>query len=95
MSDPTDKTTEKLIDILTNNTFPQTLMEYKRSYLLGIFSISVLVEDRRPDLSSAIGKYKHQISVKFLWKKFFIILRTTNRSGFYMMDGVDRSNDLD
>lgn len=62
---------------------PQLLYEYFWSTLFGLVKISLRVEDRRPDLDEVIGKYKHFIFFKFLWKEVSIVLRSTNGPGFY------------
>lgn len=44
--------------------FPQTINEFKKSWLFGLVTIDYIVEDRRPDLKEYAHKYKHLITVK-------------------------------
>ena len=66
---------------------PVTIYEYQWSALLGIVKISLHIEDRRPDLPEAIGKFKHYIQFKFFWKTVSIVTRSTTGIGTYRVDG--------
>lgn len=73
---------------IIKDSFPITLLE-KRFKIPGIFSFTLVIEDRRPDLDPEINKedirqlgykYKHIIDIKFLRYSFYAIFRTINSS---------------
>lgn len=70
----------------TSDGMPIILFEYQKSYLFGLVKISLVVEDRRPDIVEMIGKYKHQIYFKFFNKEISIVTRSTNGIGTYRID---------
>lgn len=74
----------------TNETpsgFPITLYEYNWSTFFNLISISILIEDRRPDIKEMIGKFKHQIKFRFFHKEVSIVTRSTTGLGTYIVDG--------
>lgn len=61
---------------------PETVFEFNRSYLFGLFYFSILTEDRKPPLDSYY-KYKTLINVRFFWFRFSYIVKSINPGLYY------------
>jgi hypothetical protein len=76
-----------------SNSFPEIILEENVNFFK-LFSFWLLVEDRRPDLTTdqarvVLGyKYKIQIRVKLLWKKYSLVFKTLN-IGFISINGKE------
>ena len=62
------------------NSEPVVVKDYNKSFMFGLVSIDYYVEDRRPDLETYKGKYKHYITVKIFYKQYNWLFRTDTKS---------------
>lgn len=77
-----------------DNSLPKTFFKGTYRWMFGILKISVLIEDRRPDLEVGKydGKYKTQISVFLFGKRIFSTLARGGGPYYY---GHCEASDID
>lgn len=63
---------------------PEIIHEHRKSFLFGLFKVSIIVEDRKA--ADPTRNFKHMINFSFLKYKYAIIIRSSSEGSYFIND---------